>query len=146
MVTIYCCVIETFLHNRSLNDLVIEGIVFDWQHYNHQPWLYYTVHNIIMASASSFWATVAMLVSSFFSDYVVVLSVPIVANYVIEHISAMFVPDFLNLSILTLGMPIGFMVFPFYIVFSILLFIGISLLCGFWFVSQVGRRMGRSAC
>lgn len=139
--SLYCIIIEITLRNSILQDLnLVEGLAFHWRYYNNQPWLYYLAHNTILSAAATLWSTISLTVSSFMPDVMLTLSVPIVANYVLERFSILYLPEYFNLFNLVNGVEMKSLSFPSNIFYSIALFISLSLMFGFIFTYQLERR------
>lgn len=139
--SIYCVCLEILLKNSFIRDLnYVNGLAFNWNGYSNQTWLYYTAHNAIISAAAALWSTISLTVSSFIPDVMLTLSVPIIANYLLERFSLLYLPEYLNLFILVNGIETKSIRFPFNIYYSITFFLSLSLLFGFIFSYRLERR------
>lgn len=138
--TFFCIYLEVILENKDLGNATVSGILFNWSSYGNRAWLYYLVHNLLISTATALWAAVALTISSFIPDFLVTLSIPIVANYILERMSLLYLPDFLNLFVMVNGVEMENVRFPFNILYSIGIFMTLTFSCGFVFRYCIERR------
>lgn len=105
----------------------------------HLPIVYIMYYTFVFAASCAMWSVMGMMLSAFFPNRYVAICSPFVASYVIERIS-MQLPDAFNLWYVSLSR-LGWKNVLLQFLYSVGLFVGIAVLCGWVFAEIIKRRV-----
>lgn len=136
---LYMLVMSVFTEFDSPDMNTHSGFPY-YEFLNNGPrWLYPVTRIFIFSVSCSMWCAVGLMLSAFIPNKYVAVCSPVVASYAIERITIQF-PVQLNLHSLSLSVPLihnSFITF----IYTILIFMGISVVCGLVFYYILRKRV-----
>lgn len=106
---------------------------------NGPRWLYPVIRIFVFSVSASMWCVMGLMLSAFIPNKYVAVCSPVVASYVVERITIQL-PVQMNLHSLSLSVPLIYNSFTTFI-YTMLVFTGISAVCGFVFYYVLRKRV-----